>query len=340
MSTAAAERDTPTSNADAVHRALSELAPQLGEGARGITDLELMSGGASKETWSFRLDGPGTRLILRRLPDWASGESTHGVTLAGEAELIRRADGLGVPVPKILAMLEPRHRAGEGIVMTAVEGETLPRRIHRDPRYDPARAAFAGQAGAILSSLHNSDPAGLPLKTLDPAAKLAFIVARHRRFGIVRPVFELAIRWLSERIPDSGPPRFLHGDFRMGNLMLGHEGIRAVLDWEGAHAGDPHEDLGWLAMMSWRFGATLPVGGMCTREALWAAYEAAGGRSVDEAAARWWETLSALHWGVIIEDMHSWVVSGADTSLERHVIARRASETEYALLVDLTGRWS
>jgi hypothetical protein len=77
---------------------------------------------------------------------------------------------------------------------------------------------------------------------------------------------------------------------------------------------------------------------MGERAALLAAYEGAGGAPVDPAAVRWWETLAALRWGVMIEEMHSWVVSGADASVERHVIARRASEIELVLMAGLTGR--
>jgi aminoglycoside phosphotransferase (APT) family kinase protein len=55
--------------------------------------------------------------------------------------------------------------------------------------------------------------------------------------------------------------RLVHGDFRNGNLIGGPDGLRAVLDWELAHLGDPLEDLGWLCVRSWRCGAEPRVGG-------------------------------------------------------------------------------
>ena len=71
----------------------------------------------------------------------------------------------------------------------------------------------------------------------------------------------------------------MHGDFRHGNLIIGPDGVRAVLDWELAHLGDPMEDLGWICVNSWRFGEIdKPVGGFGTREELFAGYEAAGRR--------------------------------------------------------------
>ena len=73
----------------------------------------------------------------------------------------------------------------------------------------------------------------------------------------------------------------MHGDFRHGNLIIGSDGVRAVLDWELAHLGDPMEDLGWICVNSWRFGEIdKPVGGFGSREELFAGYEE-GGRKVD-----------------------------------------------------------
>ena len=78
----------------------------------------------------------------------------------------------------------------------------------------------------------------------------------------------------------------MHGDFRHGNLIIGPDGVRAVLDWELAHTGDPMEDLGWICVNSWRFGEIdKPVGGFGTREELFAGYEAAG-RRVDARAGK------------------------------------------------------
>ena len=56
-------------------------------------------------------------------------------------------------------------------------------------------------------------------------------------------------------------------------------GVTAILDWEGAHLGDPVEDLGWVCVKSWRFGSVdKPAGGFGSREELWAAYETRGRR--------------------------------------------------------------
>ncbi|THH37496.1 phosphotransferase family protein [Aliishimia ponticola] len=314
---------------------MARLLSVLDPAARGIQDLRRLSGGASQETWSFRIDGgQGQRLILRRAPD-AARSGGSGIGMAAEAAVIRRAVDAGVPAPRIVHELMPQDGIGTGFIMAQIEGEALPSRLLRDPCFAPARTKFANQAGSILAKIHQTDPAGLPIPTQSPQEVLADLAARHRAVGDARPVFSFALRWLAEHAPAPRPWTLVHGDFRMGNLMLGPEGLRGVLDWELAHIGDPAADMGWLCMESWRFGNDDPVGGLGRREDLFAGYEAAGGTPVDPAAVRWWEILSALRWGVIIEEMGAWVRHGTDTSVERHVIARRASETEAILLLDL-----
>src|SRR5690606_7183404 len=114
----------------------------------------------------------------------------------------------------------------------------------------------------------------------------------YRANGVARPVFEFALRWLAEPAPEAAPLALVHGDCRNGNLVVGPEGVRAVLDWELTHVGDAMEDLGWFCVNAWRFGAVEhAAGGFGSREALFAAYEAAGGGAVDPERVRYWEVL-------------------------------------------------
>jgi len=147
------------------------------------------------------------------------------------------------------------------------------------------------------------------------------------------------MQWLRAHAPADTPRLSLvHGDFRNGNLVVGEDGLRAVLDWELAHLGDPMEDLGWLCVNSWRFGRhELPVGGFGTREQLFAGYAEAGGR-VDAARVHYWEVLGTLKWGVICQSMAQSFFSGAERNVERAAIGRRASEAEIDLLALLAPR--
>jgi hypothetical protein len=125
----------------------------------------------------------------------------------------------------------------------------------------------------------------------------------------------------------------VHGDFRLGNLIVGPEGLRAVLDWELTHLGNPAEDLGWLCVKAWRFGAQQPVAGVGSREDLLAAYREAGGADISVAELRWWEVLGTLRWGVICMTQAWAHLSGAHRSVELAAIGRRVCEQEWDLLL-------
>lgn len=296
--------------------------------------LRRLSGGASQETWSFDLVHGGTSegCILRRRP---SGSSTAmALPLETESRLLGVAAGCDVPVPRVRFVCDPEDGLGSGYVMERLAGETIPRKILRDERFAGARPKLARQCGDILARLHAAEPAqASDLPVADAVAQIDQYRALYDAYDSPHPVFELAFRWLEARA--AAPPRLtlVHGDFRNGNLLVDTDGVRGVLDWELAHVGDPMEDLGWLCVPSWRFGQIdRPVGGFGLHEELFAGYEAAGG-VVDRDRVRFWEVLGALKWGIICMTMISIFRSGADSSVERATIGRRASETEIDLLL-------
>ncbi|HEX4817982.1 MAG TPA: phosphotransferase family protein [Nonomuraea sp.] len=284
-----------------------------------------LPGGASRETWALDVAaGDGTRheLVLRLDSPGAAAEA--GATLAAEAVLMRAAAGAGVPVPRVLAS------GASFILMTRVPGETIPRRILRDDAYAMARPRLAAQCGQALAAVHRmplsclaDGPEDDPLRRWRDALDL---------LGEPHPVFELALRRLAATRPRPGRTAVVHGDFRNGNLVVGPEGVRAVLDWELAHAGDPLEDLGWLCVKAWRFGSPLPVGGFGTYDDLVDAYERAGGDPVDREALRWWETFGVLKWGVICVMQTMRHLRGGARSVELAAIGRRVCENEWDLL--------
>lgn len=300
----------------------AELSRQLGGGQ--VHDLERLSGGASREMYSFCLDA--RRLVLRQDPPGAPSR----VGMVREGQLLRAARAVGMAVPEVLAS------SAESLVIAYLEGETIPRRLLRDDRFALARGQLVTQCAEQLALLHtrvtSNDVPGLALD--DP---LTDLMARLDDAHEPHPAFELGLRWLSENRPPHGEPVVLHGDFRLGNLMVDESGLVAVLDWELAHLGDPLQDLAWLCVRSWRFGAPLPVAGMGTREQLAAAYEAAGGRPVDLDALRWWEVFGTLNWGVMCLEQSRSHLEGAVRSVELAVIGRRAAEVELDLLDLLPG---
>lgn len=299
-----------------------------------LESFRRLSGGASQETWA--LSGGHHEAILRRAPGGTSNaRSSAAIGLSAEARLITAAEETGVPVPKVLHVLDPDDQIGDGFVMSLVKGETIARPILRDAEFEQARQVLAGQCGSALASIHAISLEAAPpeLQSSDGLAQIVQYEEIYRSFNAPRPVFELALQWLKANAPDPMATVLVHGDFRLGNLMVDEDGLVAVLDWELAHLGDPREDIAWLCVNSWRFGQSHNrVGGFGQLEDLLSAYNAAAGSDITARDIDWWEMLGSLKWGVMCMIMYEAFRSGADASVERAAIGRRVSETEIDLI--------
>jgi aminoglycoside phosphotransferase (APT) family kinase protein len=316
-----------------VAAALAAAAERSLGGPVKIENLGPLSGGASADTWTFDADCSGDRheLILRLAPPQKDHIRLDRMI---EARLLSLAGEVGVPVPKVLFQVEEEDGLGSGYAMERIAGETIARKILRDEQYAEARKSMARRCGEILYRIHSMDTTNLPPLKEQPAATLIDeLYPMYKAFGQELPVFELTFRWLKDHLPESRELKFVHGDFRNGNFIVGPEGIRAVLDWELAHLGDPMEDLGWICVNSWRFGnVDLPVGGFGLREDLFAGYEGAGGGPVDPEEVRFWEVFGTLKWGLITILQAYTHLGGAKRSVELAAIGRRTSETEMDLV--------
>jgi aminoglycoside phosphotransferase (APT) family kinase protein len=264
-----------------------------------------------------------------------------------EFALLRAVHAAGAPVPW------PVHVGEEAIgrpfyVMERVAGESIGRRIVKDDRLAAAREVLPAQLAQALAGIHGVDPAASALAFL-PRPQPGVSHARHaveemetlyRMITLEpHPVFELALRWLVAHAPPSREGTLVHGDFRIGNILVAEDGLQAVLDWELAHIGDPIEDIGWLCGRSWRFGRDeLTCGGVGHRAALVAAYEQASGQSVDPDALRWWEIYGNLRWGVFTLVQVRPFLDGQSRNIELGMIGRRAAETEWELLNLMEGK--
>lgn len=279
-----------------------------------IRDLRQLTGGASRETWAF--DADARPLIYRR-----------GAGVGREAIALRAARRAGVPEPEVLA------HADDWLVMDRIEGETIARRILREDRFAGVRPLLARQCGEILARIHSIPIDEVP--GIERYDVLEDVTGMIHAFTDPSPALELGLRWLAERRPPAGPDVVLHGDFRNGNLIVGEDGIRAVLDWELAHLGDPMQDLGYLCVRAWRFGGPEPVGGFGPYEELFEGYESAGGAPIDTDAVRWWEVFGTVWWGGACM-LQAWRhLSGSERSVELAAIGRRVWEQEYDVMLAL-----
>lgn len=306
--------------------------------ATRIEALTRLSGGASQELWAFDTigtDGTRTGMILRRVPGGERPEDrTTAVTLPTEAALQNAASAAGVPVPDIIHVCASGDGLGEAYIMGRLQGETIARRILRDEAFAEVRPALARACGEALARIHRLAPSALPpLQTSGPLEQLDQYETLYHSYGARRPVLDLAISWLRRHAPEPRGPVPVHGDFRLGNLMVDQNGLAGVLDWELAHIGDPREDIAWACINAWRFGVSENrVGGFGQLEDLLSAYAEAGGDPIAPAEIDWFEMLGSLKWGIMCMTMYDIYRSGGDPSVERAAIGRRVSENEIDLI--------
>ena len=311
------------------------LAPAFGTlGADGvlIENLRALTGGASRTTWAFdAVTGQRRRsLILRTGPP----DDVHaGMQLEASAQAAAAA--AGAPVPHILlADDSPAALGNPYLICDEVRGETIVRRIQRrldDGEGNAGRATLLRQCAQALAAIHRADP---HLPDLTHEDQLAQWRGRLDAMGDTTATFEWAFRWLGAHRPEPSAPVLVHGDYRMGNLIVDGSHLGAVLDWELVHVGERYEDLAWFCIRAWRFGAPAGpgAGGLGTIESFVRAYEEASATTVDRVAFRWWLVQATLRWGVICRYQAERHLSGQSRSVELAAIGRRVCETEWDLL--------
>lgn len=301
-----------------------------------IESLERLTGGASRETWSFdavERDGTRHHLILQR--ERGGGDTVAGPPFEVEDQLLRAAADAGVPVAAVVADSDACQALGDARITGRLEGvEGLGPRIVRSERFARLRGRLTPELGRALAAIHSIPVAAVPgLAAVDPVDTVRTGLDL---LGVTSPAFELALRYLADNRPAESDPVVVHGDFRVGNLLVDEDDLRAVLDWELAHLGHPAEDLGWLCVRAWRFGGSQPVGGIGSIDELLAAYRAAGGRPVERADLIWGLVAGTLRWGLICAHQASRHLDGHVRSVELAAIGRRTVENEHDLL-DLLG---
>lgn len=298
-----------------------------------VTELCRLTGGASRETWSFTATpaaGPSRRLVLRRDPPGLPEPDG----MAREAAVLTAASRAGVPVPELVDHgADPATVGAPYLISRHVEGETIARRLLRDPQYAQARSGMAAELGRTLARVHTIPAVEVP--GLECPSPLAQLRATYDELGEPLPAVEIALHWLARHRPEPVPAAVVHGDFRNGNLIIGPEGLRAVLDWELVHLGDPRQDLGWLCVKCWRFGAAAEVGGFGPVGELLDGYAEVAGTRPDPAAVHWWQVYGTAWWAVGCRVMAERHLSGATCSVELAAIGRRVCEQEHDLLLAL-----
>jgi aminoglycoside phosphotransferase (APT) family kinase protein len=304
-----------------------------------VEQLVQLAGGASQEAWAFehvRDDGTSRALVMRR--DMGGALTFAALTREREFAVLAAAFAAGVAVPEPIGT--PVSIDGKAaFFMARVAGEAVGRRLVQDPAFAAARERLPDQLAQALAAIHAIDlrTSGLDaVLTAPPPGGRAIDVELARLYreldslGEPHPALEIALRWLHLHRPAYAEERVLvHGDFRIGNVLVGADGLTAVLDWEFAHVGDPYEDVAWLLVRAWRFGNdALEAGGIAPRETWLAAYERASGKRLDRAAVAYWEIVGNVKWAIGARMQAQRHLDGLERSIELASLGRICVEME------------
>jgi aminoglycoside phosphotransferase (APT) family kinase protein len=298
----------------------------------------LLAGGASKEAWAIELDGE--ELLVRRAAPTVMHAFTQ--TLEQEFRVLQVAADAGVKVPRPIAY-HADLGGREAFAMERVEGETIGRRLVRDPP-----PGLAVEMAEELAKIHSIAPPDF----LPRGGAIERFYDELDSVGEPHPAIEYGLAWVRERLPSKdtsegqslGPgsdahvpgtrrePTFVHGDFRLGNLAVSDH-LVSVLDWEFAHVGDPVEDVAWPLVRAWRFGAdNRHLGGVGDVEPYLERYNELTGRDITLEELRIWEVFGNVKWAIGCLTQSRRHLNGQDRSVEYAVLGRMAAEMEYELL--------
>ena len=296
-----------------------------------IKQLIHLTGGASADINRIILANDDELIVRRTL---SQEKSVMAIPKILEAKIQKVVKKNGAPVPAIIFEFSEGEKIGEGYVMEAIPGETIPRKILRDKKFASAREKLPFEIGKSLAKIHQTQLDDL--KALDQVTfsdSLGKLFQVYLSFNQPQPVFDLAFKWLeAQKLTEYGDV-LVHGDFRFGNFIISEENLESIIDWELAHIGNPMEDLGWLCVRSWRFGnVEKRVGGLGDIKDLIAGYESNSDIKIDESQLDIWQLYGSLRWGVICMMQTFAHLSGMVNSVEKAAIGRRVSETEFDLM--------
>jgi aminoglycoside phosphotransferase (APT) family kinase protein len=339
----------PLSPQAIIERLQDFLSRETGSRAR-IEGFRPLAGGASRAAIALDVTvetGPrhGLHPVVLRLD---LGGKIYQTTLSREEEfrVLAHAARGDVPVPAPLwASSDPDVLERGFLILSRVEGETIGRRVVQLPELAEARRLLPRQMGKALARVHALDPA--PLEFLprpndsgpDGAKKspVLSVLARARaemdRIRGAHPGLEAGLKWFEANAPDCPETVLVHGDYRLGNMIVGPEGLRAVLDWEFASVGDPHEDLSWPFVRDWRFGMdALRFAGISDGNDFLDAYEKESSRRVDPRRLDYWEALGNFRWALGCLTQAHRHLSGIEPSVELASLGRRSAEMELEMM--------
>ncbi len=223
-------------------------------GFAGPVVVSQFKGGQSNPT--YLVETPARRYVLRRKPPGKLLPSAHAVDR--EHRIISALYAQNFPVPEPVLYCADESVVGTPFfVMAHVDG-----RVFWEPQMpgcDPAeRARVYDTMNAAIARLHGFEPAAIGLgdygRGENYVARQVDRWSKQYRASETQKIEEMEnlIAWLPVRLPPPQPPRIVHGDYRLDNMILTRDApkISAVLDWELSTLGDPLADFSYH-LMTW-----------------------------------------------------------------------------------------
>ena len=290
------------------------------EGAEPPFAFEPIPGGNSNLT--YRVSGTGGGVFaLRRPPLGHVLESAHD--MAREFRVISALQGTGVPVPPALGLCsDPGVNGAPFYVMRFVDGLVPHDRKSGSLIPEDERPILAAAAVEVLATLHSLDPDEIGLGDL--GRREGYIERQLRRWARQLeaskqrdlPAMDRARVLLEAGVPPQGRAAVVHGDYRLGNLIVAAGRVRAVVDWELCTLGDPLADLGYLANdwipshepAVWR-SSVIQAGGFPDREEMVARYGRLTGADVSRIS--YYRAFQSWRLAAILEGVHARYRHGA-----------------------------
>jgi aminoglycoside phosphotransferase (APT) family kinase protein len=271
----------------------------------GEPDIRPIGDGHSNATYLF--DRGGARFVLRRPPRPPIPPSAND--MLREARVLRGLEGRA-RVPRVLAVCEdPAVLGAPFYVMEEVIGHVVTDAMPHGLDTPQERRRTAEELVDALVEIHGVDwrAAGLegfgkPEGYLERQLRRFLGLWDHNKTREI-PAVEHVGAWLGANLPESPPATIVHGDYRLGNVLLEPEAparVSAVLDWEMSTIGDPLADLGYLCTLyvdrddpslgKFELSSVTREEGWLTRAELVARYEDRSGRPMTD--IRWYQTLA------------------------------------------------
>jgi aminoglycoside phosphotransferase (APT) family kinase protein len=297
---------------------------------RGIGDgrVEAERIGDGHSNFTFLVRRGDTRVVLRRPPRPPLPPSAHDVLR--EARLLRALESTPVRVPSVLAVGDDESVLGVPFyVMEEMQGAVVTTDLPAAIDSEEERRRLSQELVDALVEVHAVDWRACGLEGYGKPT--GYLERQMRRFSGLweynktreLPVVEEVRDWLAANLPESAESTIVHGDYRLGNVMVADSApadLVAIFDWELSTIGDPLADVGYLTV-TWAeaddpadisfssLSAATRKPGFMSRAELTERYEEQSGRSVS--ALNWYQALALWKAAVFMEGNYKRFTLGA-----------------------------